>query len=66
MKVKSTRVKPTTLLPLDEVEVLVMTKETAAKVILDLFQDASNIGASRVVLRTEDNRYFILQVKEAP
>lgn len=61
---RTTKIKPTTLLPINEVEVLVMTRETAAKVMMDLFQDASNIGVGRVVLRTEDDRYFIFQVKD--
>jgi hypothetical protein len=78
---KTTKIKPTSLLPVDKVEVLVMTrrslasesskhsaKEIAGKLILDLFEDAADIGFSRIVLRTEedkpgDSRYFILKVK---
>lgn len=61
---KDTHISPTTMdFPDDNTEVLVMSKDTAIKLIQDLAQDLGNTGISKLVLRTEDNRYFILQVK---
>lgn len=65
MEVKKIVVKPTTLTP-PKATVLYMDKGTAVKLIGDLASDLANTGISKLVLRGEDNQFFILHVEMKP
>ena len=44
-------------------ELLVINKDTAVSIIQDLANDLANTGITKLVLRTDDNRFFIIQVR---